>query len=150
MWWEGFGGDRWGGCGAEPNAEADVLGPESNKQTSAAVVLTLLFGLGRYLVGYGCPIDVDGVVERVHFRRAASSSVSSSTSQPGLIRKYDTIDEEGEIFKGFTTTRLYMPVPGGHWLAAVPSSSSFTFLSPLPSCLSLKFAHPINIQSTPS
>ena len=93
-----------------------MLGPESNEQTSAAVVLTLLFGLGRYLVGYGCPIDVDGVVERVRFRRAASSSVSSSTSQPGLIRKYDTIDEEGEIFKGFTTTRLYMPVPGGHWL----------------------------------
>ena len=32
------------------------------------------------------------------------------------VRGYDTIDEEGEIFKGFTTTRLYMPVPGGHWL----------------------------------
>ena len=86
MWWEGFGDDRRGGRGAEPNAEADVLGPESNEQTSAAVVLTLLFGLGRYLKGYGCPIDVDGVVERVRFRRAASSSVSSSTSQPGLIR----------------------------------------------------------------
>ena len=28
-------------AGAEPNAEGDVLGPESNERTSAAIVLTL-------------------------------------------------------------------------------------------------------------
>ena len=41
--------------GVEPNAEADVV-PESDKQTSAAVVLTLFRRFGRYLVGYGCTI----------------------------------------------------------------------------------------------
>lgn len=82
----------------------------------------------------------------------SSSSVSSLTLQPGLIRKYDTIDKEGKVLKGFTTTQLYMPVPGEHWLYRIQiyitSSSSFTLLSLLPSCHSLKFAHPINIEES--
>ena len=43
LWWEGFGGDGGdrGGSSAEPNAEADVLGPESKERTSAAVLVFL-------------------------------------------------------------------------------------------------------------
>jgi hypothetical protein len=33
---------------AGPNAEADVLGPENNERTSAAVVLTTLIALPHY------------------------------------------------------------------------------------------------------
>ena len=36
----GFSGDWQGGSSAEPNAEANVLGPQSQEWTSATVVLT--------------------------------------------------------------------------------------------------------------
>ena len=51
-------------AGAQPNGQ-DVLGPESNERRSAAVFLTMFRRLRRYLVGYGCTIDANGVVERV-------------------------------------------------------------------------------------
>ena len=99
-----YGGSALVEAGAQLSGQADVLGLESNERTSAAVVLTVFRRLRRYLVVYGCTIGVDGIVEKVSgwpislssYCGGSSSSVSSSTSQRGLTRKYDTIDQDGK------------------------------------------------------
>ena len=126
----------------------------------------LVFGLGWYLLGYGCTSGVDGVVvERVYFGMAAFGEqlLVLWGLMWGIVIKFEfniTDRSEKEIChnwqrRGYAQRSLQLCSlicwclkDISYTQILIISSSLFTSLLPLLSCLSLKFAHPINIEES--